>query len=845
MKRLTLLYFTLLSTASLFAQTTFFSTFSRFVPSRMNEVSDFVITNDGNYMLVGERSICYVNQNGEEVWREEVPLPFQTMYLEAVEPTSSGHFLAGGWVYDTQAGHGKLFLLKFNGQGDTLWTKIYTHKPGQNADRVGMKELENGDWIVASRFLEKAGSPHQVFIMRTDSEGNEIWSDHLQYKNQSTSFTDLEVTDSDLITLLCLDYPFNYLIQLSTDNKILNEVQLAIKGEAAVAAFTSTSDGDFVYTGNMNRNFLLLKTDRNGNVKLQEEIDGANGDSGIDIKAMADGYVMAGYTNDDLNTGQFPLEMALLKTDLAGDLQWIKAFGTSNGEADFANRVRIAADDGIVVGGYATPVDLWAPVLFKTNSEGNIDSAKPFDPKEDGFLPLSFHDSTGLQNGRGIVPLADGAFMITGAAVNAATGIAYLSWLKTDASGEVSFTRSLGETFPGVPTFMYALSNGNMAIGGNGELASFERQNFLVEIDESGDTLYTRRYNGFATTFDDAAVLDNDHLLVTGVIVNGFTDPNFFGTRFDIDGNVLWGKSYQGAKYERSRKIIPYDESSYMMVGFAQTIFDYGRDVLLIRIDEDGKELFRKSITPNLWNDAYDATVRPSGNVVVVGSTGGIDPEEKDLLLLEVDAQGNTVQQKILDIHLQDFGIVLSPTADGGYIVGGRTGEQLPGPLETFAFVMKVDAAFDVVWERYYGKEGEQMGIKQVITTSDNKFAFTGTFQNAWGRSQPYLMLLDENGESPSPSPITGNPEPGVASSLVVYPNPAREQLHISITGSATGTGDLRVYDTTGKAVVIAAINKESEVFEALIKLTDLKPGYYFLRGNIGNQYFTRSFVRR
>ena len=844
MNRLTLLYFTLLSTSSLFAQTTFFSTFSRFDPSRMNEVSDFVLTNNGNYMLVGERSICSVNENGEEVWREEVPLPFQTMNLEAIEQTNNGNFLAGGWVFDTQAAHSKLFLIKFNSQGDTLWTKIYTHKPGQNADRVGMRELKNGDWIVASRFLEKSGSPHQVFLMRTDSEGNEIWSDHLQYQNESTSFTDLEVTDDNRITLLCLDYPFNYLIQFNTDKKLLNALQLEIEGDAAVAAFTSTSDGGFVYTGNINRNFLLLKTDRNGNVKFQKEIDGANGDSGIDIKAMVDGYVIAGYTNDDLNTGQFPFEMALLKTDLAGDLQWIKAFGASNGEADFANRVRIAPDNGIVVGGYTTPVDLWAPVLFKTNSAGNIDSEKPFDPKEDGFLPLSFHDSTGLQNGRGIVQLPDGSFMITGAAINSATGIAHLAWLKTDAGGEVSFTRSLGETFPGVPTFMYALSNGNIAIGGNGESASFERQNFLAGIDESGDTLYTGRYNGFATTFDDAVVLDNDHLLVTGVIVNGFTDPNFFGTRFDMDGNVLWGESYQGAKYERSRKIIPYDQSSYMMIGFAQTIFDYGRDVLLIRIDEDGKELFRKSITPNLWNDAYDAIVRPGGNIVIVGSTGGINPEEKDLLLLEVDAQGNTVQQKILDIHLQDFGIVISPTADGGYIVGGRTGEQLPGPLETFAFVMKVDAAFDMVWERYYGKEGEQMSIRQVITTSDNKFAFTGTFQNAWGRSQPYLMLLDENGAPPISSPVTGNPEPIDPFSLAVFPNPAREELYISLTSNTTGNGNLRVYDVTGKAVVTTAIGKEANALRASIKLTDLKPGYYFLKGNIGNQYFSRAFVK-
>lgn len=91
-----------------------------------------------------------------------------------------------------------------------------------------------------------------------------------------------------------------------------------------------------------------------------------------------------------------------------------------------------------------------------------------------------------------------------------------------------------------------------------------------------------------------------------------------------------------------------------------------------------------------------------------------------------------------------DAAFAVAQTADGGYILAGRTDSF--GPGESAAYLVKVNARGFTQWERTYGGEGadEAAGVKQ---TSDGGYIIVGTTNSFGpGNDSVYLVKTDAQG---------------------------------------------------------------------------------------------------
>ena len=166
------------------------------------------------------------------------------------QTTDNGYIVAGmTWSF----GNG-IYLIKTDINGNQQWQKIFGHGAGDQGFSV--KQAIDGGYIVTGRMESSGAGKSDVFLIKTDSQGNLLW--------QKT---------------------FG-----GTDYDQGNSVQQTSDGGYIVAGGTSSfgaGAGD-VY---------LIKTDSNGDLMWEKTFGGMDYDVGLCVDQTSDGgYIVAGVT---------------------------------------------------------------------------------------------------------------------------------------------------------------------------------------------------------------------------------------------------------------------------------------------------------------------------------------------------------------------------------------------------------------------------------------------------------------------------------------------------------------------------------------------------------------------
>lgn len=134
----------------------------------------------------------------------------------------------------------------------------------------------------------------------------------------------------------------------------------------------------------------------------------------------------------------------------------------------------------------------------------------------------------------------------------------------------------------------------------------------------------------------------------------------------------------------------------------------------------------------------------PDGGSITVGYVEGIGGDvitfngEQDYFIVKQDATGAVQWTKSLGGPFQDMATVVRLAADGGYLIGGEmstpSGSGDVGiPAESLdIWIVKLDAAGNILWERSYGSaQNDYLGDMQ--PTSDGGMVFVGSTQAGTG----------------------------------------------------------------------------------------------------------------
>ncbi|MBL4755534.1 MAG: T9SS type A sorting domain-containing protein, partial [Flavobacteriales bacterium] len=290
--------------------------------------------------------ILHIDNFGNEVWRKDYGqygISEFAGWSGSLIPVSGGGYALAGSI-QWPSGDADIMLWRFDSNGDTLWTRTYIDTSLWAAGRACLQTPEGG-------FVITGDLSNNLLLMKTDSLGNELWSNV---------------------------YNTNH-IGLSIDN---------------------SADGGYVVGGGtaapgIDDQSFVVKFDSSGATQWMNYYGGPLGEDGFIVRTTADGgYICAGDTSfaQYIGIGD-STKIYLVKLDSSGNTEWSKAYGQNTIEEQ-AMGVRELSDGGFIVcaddPGGSSLVEY--ALLLKLNSQGDSIWMRYINVCDENSFSIHFRD---------------------------------------------------------------------------------------------------------------------------------------------------------------------------------------------------------------------------------------------------------------------------------------------------------------------------------------------------------------------------------------------------------------------------------------------------------------------
>ena len=358
---------------------------------------------------------------------------------------------------------------------------------------------------------------------------------------------------------------------------------------------------------------------------FQKSYGRTDNDYATAIKQTSDkGYIVAGGTS----TGTRQLDIYLVRTKANGDTIWTKMIGIAGADYTYASAVIATSDGGYLICGTVSVsgngFTLTSILLIKTNSKGDVAWIKKYSAALTG---------PSIQNyARDVKQTADGGFIVLGISQDWTT--MYVSLFKTDDKGNLNWSKITAGP--------------------------------------------SRVFNPWSLQ------LTNDGIIITGDVgnANPGNDLDSYFLKTDLNGNIIWAKTYGSSKYESISSGGQTSDGGYFMAGI-RGIQSWIMYSFLAKTDNNGNILWSKNyFAMGFLGSALQTT---DGGFILEGINAG----DQKAYLVKTDNNGDVLWTKTYGGRIREDGFSIQQTEEGGSIVAGSIDSSGSGNSDIY--ILKTD----------------------------------------------------------------------------------------------------------------------------------------------------------
>lgn len=247
---------------------------------------------------------------------------------------------------------------------------------------------------------------------------------------------------------------------------------------------------------------------------------------------------------------------------------------------------------------------------------------------------------------------------------------------------------------------------------------------FLQSTITEAQITWRRTYGG---ELDDTGVtvrvLDQNRFVVAASTGSfGVDASSIYLFETDGLGNRTWSALIGDGGIFRALDMQVDEDGDLLIVGFTNVDAVGGYDALLVRADQQGTELWRKTYGGTDWDFFSDIKLLENGNMLITGQTFSVEEPGGNAWLILCDSDGEIIWERTLGGSGLHDGWASTPVPDGGFAM---TGSLLAENGETDGFLARYDESGNLLWLQTYGGEGSDE-LRDVIVTNDGGFSMVG-----------------------------------------------------------------------------------------------------------------------
>jgi hypothetical protein len=302
---------------------------------------------------------------------------------------------------------------------------------------------------------------------------------------------------------------------------------------------------------------------------------------------------------------------------------WMRIFG--NGQESSGGDV-IQTEDGafLVVGGTGPSQDfgsIGGMMLLKINKSGEI-------------LWQRTYGGEGYDAGWAITEGHQGGFVLGGVTTSFGAGGMDGYLIKVDDEGEEIWAKTFGGALDETIASVQKTRDGGYFLVGN----RVDPNDFVADPEAAG-------YAGFAGR------------------------SNIYVVKTDGEGNEIWSHTLESPFNVLASAGIQSNQGGYLVLATVVYFPQEGDDLLLVMLDKDGNEIQRRT-----WEEGslggYTMIQDSEGNFIITGLAEFEEDIGSDVLLLKVDPNGNELwQRKLGDAGANEIGRDVIETNSGDYVL--------------------------------------------------------------------------------------------------------------------------------------------------------------------------------
>lgn len=248
----------------------------------------------------------------------------------------------------------------------------------------------------------------------------------------------------------------------------------------------------------------------------------------------------------------------------------------------------------------------------------------------------------------------------------------------------------------------------------------------ILAFQAVGQIAFFKLYSNNGYDYGQGVVQLEDSSYVICGSSSSFTDgpADAFLLHIDPQGNYLWSNHYGGIESDWARRVMYKNNVGFSVAGYSNSFGDGAYDFYAFRTDLNGTLIWEKSYGGLGWERVHDAIMTQDTGMLIVGQSNSTLNGDNNMYIVRTAANGDTLWTKSWGGSGEDVAYAAVALTDTTYAIGGEM--FVADSNQVKAYIMSIDDLGNILWSDTIPTVGASSVHDLDVDFLSNKLHFVG-----------------------------------------------------------------------------------------------------------------------